>query len=123
MRDGERELGAAFEVDAEVEPPHAERDHRDEDEDPGQDRPPPGVRDELEVRALVVEVLERVALVLGHLGFGGRGRHAIASRASRPAPMPTPGMLTSRGFRARIDTSGCMKKYATSRSRMVDRPR
>ena len=36
------------------------------------------------------------------------------SGASRPAAMPTPRMRTSAGRRAMSDTSGCMKKYATS---------
>ena len=37
--------------------------------------------------------------------------------------MPTPFMATRCGRRAMSDTSGCMKKYATKRSRMVEIPR
>ena len=37
--------------------------------------------------------------------------------------MPTPFMATRCGRRAMSDTSGCMKKYATNRSRIVEIPR
>src|SRR5262249_49946283 len=130
---GELPLGTALEVDAQVESPDREGQHGDQDERAREDQPPPRVRDELEVRALVVEVGGAVSppLLRGRRGCGRHGHALTPSRsrgltfagASRPAAMPTPFIRTRWSRRARIDTSGCMKKYATNRSRMVEMAR
>ncbi len=86
-------------------------------------RPEPRTADEVEVRALVVDVAERPEEPTPPRD-DRRGRaHAWTSGASRPAAIPTPRMRTRRGCRAMSDTTGCMKKYATRRSRIVDTPR
>ena len=94
--------------------------------------PPPAVLDELEVRALVVEVGRAMVTAVTPGMSGGRrrrgarrrrGGHAVAPTTSSAAAMPTPGSWTSFGRRASTDTIGCMKKYASSRSIAVDRPR
>ena len=89
----------------------SERDDRDQDERAGENGPAPRPFDELEVGALVVQVGERVTALRRRTGRCGRGRHVVTpAGASRPAAMPTPGMLTSDDRRAMIETTGCMKK-------------
>src|SRR5262249_18815976 len=108
-------LRTALELDPEVQAPRRERDDRDQDERTGEDQPAPRVRDELEVRALVVEVGDGVAPATGTGEVGARGwrrdgGHATTPGASRPAAMPTPRMRTRCGCRDMMTTSGYITK-------------
>ena len=124
--DGELPLRAALEVDAEVEAADHERDDRDQDERPGQDRPAPRALDELEVRALVVQVGERVrasALDAARLRSVAASRRSPQPARRGPRRCRCPACRTSADRRAMSDDERVHEEVRQKRSRIVDRPR
>src|SRR5262249_49348761 len=111
------ELGAADEVDREMEPVDDHPDQRQRDQDAREDQPPVLVFDQLEVRDPIAPV-DRVGALQAH-----EAPSACCSCSMWSAPVaetkPKPRSVDRRLLRAIRNTVGRLKKYTTTRSKAV----